>query len=156
MCRRHRDTEGCAGYHRGRHGAVLRAAPATVQTVQHHDHHVVVLGASPKPTRYANQCIRLLQVHGYRVTPVHPRFETIEELAVTHRLADITEPVDTLTLYIGPQSLAPQADDIVRLRPARVIFNPGTESAVVQQRLDRANIEWFEACTLVLLRTGQF
>jgi predicted CoA-binding protein len=121
-----------------------------------HHHHVAVLGASPKPARYANQCIRLLKQYGYRITPVHPRFEEIEELQVTNRLDDIDDAVDTLTLYVGPKLLEPQADDIVRLKPARVIFNPGTESRLVQQRLDAAGIEWLEACTLVMLRTDQF
>jgi predicted CoA-binding protein len=120
------------------------------------DHHVAVLGASPKPARYANQCIRLLKRHGYRITPVHPRFEQIEELPVTHSLGAIGDPVDTLTLYVGPQLLEPQADAIVTLRPARVIFNPGTESRLVQGRLDDAGIAWFEACTLVMLKTEQF
>jgi predicted CoA-binding protein len=119
-------------------------------------HHVAVLGASPKPARYANQCIRLLQQHGYVVTPVHPRFALIEELPVSHSLAAIGDPVDTLTLYVGPKLLEPQAEDIVRLKPGRVIFNPGTESAAVQQRLTKAGIEWFEACTLVMLKTDQF
>jgi hypothetical protein len=75
---------------------------------------------------------------------------------VTNRLDDIDDAVDTLTLYVGPKLLEPQADDIVRLKPARVIFNPGTESRLVQQRLDAAGIEWLEACTLVMLRTDQF
>jgi predicted CoA-binding protein len=119
-------------------------------------HHVAVLGASPKPARYANQCIRLLLQHGYRVTPLHPRFEVIEDLPVTHDLADVSDPIDTLTLYVGPKLLEPQADGIVAARPGRVIFNPGTESPLVQQRLDDAGIEWFEACTLVMLKTGQF
>lgn len=121
-----------------------------------HDHHVAVLGASPKPVRYANQTIRLLKQHGYSVTPLHPRFEVIEDLPVTHRLGDINRPVDTLTLYVGPRLLEPQAEAIVTLAPGRVIFNPGTESTPVQRRLDDAGIEWCEACTLVMLRTGQF
>jgi len=119
-------------------------------------HHVAVLGASPKPARYANQCIRLLQHHGYRITPVHPRFALVEDLPVTHSITAITEPVDTLTLYVGPAHLEPQIDDIVGLRPGRVIFNPGTESALVQERLSDAGIEWFEACTLVMIKTNQF
>lgn len=120
------------------------------------DHHVAVLGASPKPARYANQCIRLLKEKGYRVTPVHPRFDTIESLPVTADLASLERPVDTLTLYVGPERLAPMVDDIVALAPGRVVFNPGTESPEVQRRLDEAGIEWFEACTLVMLKTGQF
>jgi uncharacterized protein len=120
------------------------------------DHHVAVLGASPKPARYANQCIRLLMEKGYRVTPVHPRFETVEGLPVAAELGALQRPVDTLTLYVGPERLAPMADDIVALAPGRVVFNPGTETPEVQRRLDAAGIEWFEACTLVMLKTGQF
>ena len=63
-------------------------------------HHVAVLGASPKPARYANQCIRLLQQHGYRITPIHPRFDDIEDLPVAHGIDAIIGPVDTLTLYV--------------------------------------------------------
>ena len=70
--------------------------------------------------------------------------------------AAIDNFVDTLTLYVGPQLLEPQAEAIVRLKPGRVILNPGTESRAVQQRLSEAGIEWFEACTLVMIRTGQF
>ena len=119
-------------------------------------HHVVVLGASPKPARYANQAVRLLLEHGYRVTPVHPRFEEIEGLRVANRLEDVPQPVDTLTLYVGPERLRAQIPALLALRPGRVIFNPGTECPEFQQALDQAGIEWFEACTLVLLRTHQF
>jgi len=119
-------------------------------------HHVAVLGASPKPARFANQAIRLLQALDYRITPVHPRFDVIEGLAVTHALREIAEPVDTLTLYVGPQLLEPQTEAIIALRPLRVVFNPGTESPAVQERLDDAGIDWLEACTLVMLRSGQF
>lgn len=120
------------------------------------DHHVAVLGASPKPARYANQCIRLLKQHGYRITPLHPRFSEVEDLPVTPSLTEIADSVDTLTLYVGPKLLEPQIEAIVALRPGRVIFNPGTESDVVQQRLNEAGIDWFEACTLVMIKTDQF
>ena len=119
-------------------------------------HHVAVLGASPKPARYANQAVRLLLQHGYRVTPIHPRFEEIEGLPVAKRLDQVARPVDTLTLYVGPERLAPQIAELVALEPGRVIFNPGTESLALQQALDEAGIEWLEACTLVMLKTGQF
>jgi len=124
--------------------------------MNNNEHHVAVLGASPKPARYANQCIRLLKQHGYRITPVHPRFEQIEDLAVSSSLEAIADPVDTLTLYVGPKLLEPLTEAIVALRPRRVIFNPGTESRLVQSRLDQAGIPWLEACTLVMIRTDQF
>ncbi len=121
------------------------------------DHHVVVLGATRKPERYANQAIRLLREKGFgSITPVHPKLKESEGLAVTNSLADVEQPVDTLTLYVGSARLSTMIDDILDLKPARVLFNPGTESPLLQQALDIADIPWEEACTLVLLRTGQF
>lgn len=120
------------------------------------EHHVAVLGASPKPARYANQAVRQLLEQGYRVTPIHPRFEQIEGLPVANSLQQVEQPVDTLTLYVGPAGLQTQIDHLLALKPGRVIFNPGTECVELQQALDRVGITWFEACTLVMLRTRQF
>lgn len=119
-------------------------------------HHVAILGASPKPARYANQAQRLLAEKGYAITPVHPKLSEVDGLPVANRLSAITTPVDTLTLYVGPARLEPEIDQILALKPGRVIFNPGTESALIQQKLDQAGIAWLEGCTLVMLRTGVF
>jgi predicted CoA-binding protein len=120
------------------------------------ERHVVVLGASNKPRRYSNQAVKLLLEKGYRVTPVHPKQEIIEGLPVAPDLGAVSRPVDTLTLYVGPERLTPLIDEVIALRPARVIFNPGTESRELIQRVEHAGIPWLEACTLVLLRIGTF
>ena len=120
------------------------------------ERHVVVLGASAKPLRYSNQAIRLLLDKGFLITPVHPRLQSIEGLSVAASLQAVKQPVDTLTLYVGPQRLEPLIDQVIALRPGRVIFNPGTESQNLMHRLEKAGIHWLEACTLVLLRIGTF
>lgn len=117
---------------------------------------VAVLGASTNTERYSNKAVRLLREHGHRVIPVNPAQNVIEGLPVAHSLGDIREDVDTLSLYMAPKHLAALADSIVAMKPGRVIFNPGTEDPALQARLDAAGIRWEEACTLVLLRTGQF
>jgi len=117
---------------------------------------VVVLGATHKPERYSNQAIRLLHEHGHAVVPVHPRLDRVEDLPTVSSLDAVPGPVDTLTLYIGPERSAVLIDAIIRLRPGRVIFNPSTENPALEARLDDANIAHERACTLVLLRTGQF
>ncbi|MCC6837882.1 MAG: CoA-binding protein, partial [Bacteroidia bacterium] len=71
-------------------------------------------------------------------------------------LRDITEPVDTVTLYVSPKNLMPQLEDLLALKPRRVIFNPGTEDQAIQETLEQAGIHVVEACTLVLLSIGQF
>ncbi len=119
-------------------------------------HHVVVLGASPKPHRYSNRAVKTLKHQGYAVTPVHPVLRTIEELPVANTLGEIYRPVHTLTLYIGPQNLTPLIENVMLLSPERVIFNPGSESKALEQHLEAADIQWLHACTLVLLQTNTF
>ena len=117
---------------------------------------VVVLGASDKPERFANIAIKKLIQHGHTVVPVHPRLTEIDGVPVVHELHQITAGVDTLTLYVGPQRIQPLIDAIIALRPKRVIFNPGTESATLEQRLTENNIAFVRACTLVMLDADEF
>jgi predicted CoA-binding protein len=117
---------------------------------------VVVLGASPKPERYSNKAVRLLLEHGHRVIPVHPAVAEIESLPVVRSLDRIEGPVDTLTVYLSPSISAPLQSAILKLKPERVIFNPGTENPDLKQALERGGLSVEEACTLVLLNTGQF
>jgi hypothetical protein len=45
---------------------------------------------------------------------------------------------------------------ISKMRPRRVIFNPGAENPSFEQILKNEGIEVERACTLVLLATKQF
>jgi len=137
--------------------AVLRACslPQTGYGIRMIPQTVAVLGASDNPERFSHMAVVLLKEHGHTVIPVNPALESIEGLPVVKSLREIPA-ADTLTLYVGSARLAPLTEDIVRLRPRRVIFNPGTESPELQTALDAAGIPWVEACTLVMLRTGRF
>ncbi len=117
---------------------------------------IVVLGASDKPHRFANKAIRMLLEYGYHVVPVHPKLKNIEGLAVKHDLQHIQEPVDTLTVYVGPQRIQPMIESIVQLNPARVILNPGTECDELELALLHADISFVKDCTLVMLEQGRF
>lgn len=117
---------------------------------------VAVLGASPNPERYSNKAIRQLKSKGHEVLPVNPGHQTIEGLPVAPSLDKIEGPVDTVTVYVGPAHIGPLIKDIVALRPRRVILNPGAESAELAAALEESGIPHIEACTLVMLSTGQF
>ena len=116
---------------------------------------VAILGASDNPERYSHKAAVLLRQHGHRIIPVHPALTQVDGVPAVPSLDGLTA-VDTLTLYIGAARLPAMAEEIVRLNPGRVIFNPGTESPALQAALDAAGIPWLEACTLVMLHTGQF
>lgn len=118
---------------------------------------VAVLGASPKPERYSNKAIRMLREYGHAVLPVNPAQKEIEGLRVIASVEGLAEgTVDTVTMYVSPQHSDPLLPGLLRLKPKRVIFNPGAENPRLEQALEQAGIKVEEACTLVLLRTGQY
>ena len=52
--------------------------------------------------------------------------------------------------------IVPFYDYLLSLKPNRVIFNPGTENDELEELLQQHGIQWVEACTLVMLSTGQY
>jgi len=117
---------------------------------------VLLIGASKKSERYANMAMKRLMEKKHEVVLFNPALAEIDGHPVANTFADIGLPVDTVTVYVGPRHLEPMMDDIIALGPRRIISNPGTESALMQKKAQEAGIEYLEACTLVLLSTGQF
>lgn len=117
---------------------------------------IVLLGASPKPQRFANRAQHLLLASGYVVLPVARVAGDILGVRVYVDLADIDRMIDTVTIYLRPEILVDMLDKLLALRPRRVIFNPGTESNQLANELRQAGIIVVEACTLILLETNQF
>jgi predicted CoA-binding protein len=117
---------------------------------------VAVLGASDQPDRFSYQAVAALLAQGHAVFPVTPKNISLPPLTVYQTLADVPRPLHTITLYVNPLRLEAVVDEIIAAKPDRVIFNPGTEHPEIERRFQDAGIEVMEACTLVLLRTGQF
>lgn len=117
---------------------------------------VAVLGASDKEDRYSFKAVRMLARHGHRPIPIHPSGHVVDGITALKSLSEMTEPIDTLTLYVKAQISAGLFDRITKLNPRRVVFNPGAENRELADKLKSAGIEVVEACTLVLLRTEQF
>ncbi len=117
---------------------------------------VVVLGASDNPERYSNRAVRKLVEQGYEVVPVHPRLRVVEGLPVVASLGRVDGEVDTVTVYVNASVSGGLVDAMAALKPRRVVFNPGAEAPELAERLRGEGIEVEDACTLVLLGTGQF
>ncbi len=119
---------------------------------------VVIVGASPKPDRYAHKALMALRRHGHEVVPVNPTLglDEIEGIPVVHDVGDVSGKVDTVTMYVGEKTSAGMTDKLVALKPRRVIFNPGAENQALAKALTAAGIESEAACTLVMLATDQF
>ncbi len=117
---------------------------------------VAILGASLKPERYSNRAQQMLMAAEHSVFPVSPKGDDILGSPGYSSLSEIDKPIDTVTLYLGPDRLRTILDELIALAPKRVIFNPGTEDDSIQKACEEAGIRTVKACTLVLLSTGEF
>ena len=117
----------------------------------------LVVGATDNPERYAYRAVELLQAKGVPVVPIGIKKGLVfgEEI-LDLRLKPALKEIHTITLYLGPSNQVEWMDYLIGLRPKRIIFNPGTENFDFFSKAKAAGIEALEACTLVLLTTGQF
>jgi predicted CoA-binding protein len=66
------------------------------------------------------------------------------------------DDLDTITLYLNPNNQKEYYQYILDSHPKRIIFNPGTENDELAELAKKKGIQPVEACTLVLLSTGQY
>lgn len=117
----------------------------------------VIIGATTNPGRYAYLAARMLDNYHHEFVPVGLK----EGEVFGKEILDILEKppvkdVDTVTLYIGPQRQPEYYQYILGMKPKRIIFNPGTENDEFIKMAEAQGVEALEACTLVMLRTGQY
>jgi uncharacterized protein len=117
---------------------------------------IAVLGASTKPDRYSNQAVKLLSKKGYNVIPVHPSGVSVNGIITIKHLFEINVPIHTLSIYVNASLSSSLKNEILKLSPRRIIFNPGTENDELEKIFKDNNIVVEKACTLVLLKTNSF
>lgn len=117
----------------------------------------VIIGATTNPSRYAYIAAGMLTEYKHEIVPIGIKKGAVygrQILSINDR-PDVKD-VDTVTLYIGPQHQPEHYEYILSLKPKRIIFNPGTENEEFEKLIEEAGSEALEACTLVLLRSGQY
>jgi len=115
----------------------------------------LVIGASPKPDRYANKAILMLGEYGHEIVALGKRPARVNGIYIQTTFPE-NESIHTVTLYVGAKHQQEYYDRIQKLKPRRVIFNPGSENDELKEKLESSGIETVTGCTLVMLRSGQF
>lgn len=115
----------------------------------------LVLGASDNSSRYSYLAIQRLRSKGHDVIGIGKHTGTVEDVTIETTKQPIEE-LNTVTLYLNPLHQKEYYDYILSLKPKRIIFNPGAENEELKQLALQNNIQPMEACTLVLLSTGQY
>lgn len=116
----------------------------------------LVIGAATNPQRYSFLAVNRLRGHGHDVVALGVDDGVVGDVPIVKEHLPFAN-IDTVTLYVRPAIQRESYEDyIVSLKPKRVIFNPGTENPAFENRLQKEGIEPIEACTLVMLSTGQY
>ncbi len=115
----------------------------------------IILGASANPSRYSYLALNRLLQHGHKVLPIGLRETEVAGVKIVNK-PPLVEQVDTITLYLNPTRQKEYYSYILGVNPRRIIFNPGTENPELQKLAKAKGIQSLEACTLVMLATGQY
>lgn len=115
----------------------------------------LILGASDNPERYSYLALTRLRQHGHPVTAIGRKATRVQDVAI-ETVPHPIEGLDTITLYLNPDHQRAYYNYILSLKPRRVIFNPGAENPELEALVSAQGIQAMEACTLVLLSTGQY
>lgn len=115
----------------------------------------VVLGASENPERYSNLAILRLRKNNHPVVAIGKKEGKVADVNIIIAHPEMND-VDTVTLYLNPDNQKPYYDYIMSLHPKRIVFNPGAENEELERMAAKEGINVLEACTLVLLATGQY
>jgi uncharacterized protein len=117
----------------------------------------VIIGASTNPSRYAYIAAEMLTRYKHDIIPVGiKKGEVMGAQILDINQRPRVDEADTVTLYIGPQHQPEHYDYLLSLKPKRFIFNPGTENLEFEKLVEESGAEAVQACTLVMLRTGQY
>ncbi len=115
----------------------------------------LVLGVSDNPARYSYLALNKLKAHGHPVVAIGKKQSVVNNINIITG-TPAQEQINTVTLYLNPANQKAYYDYILSLQPERIIFNPGTENEELAALAKTKGINTIEACTLVMLSTGQY
>jgi predicted CoA-binding protein len=115
----------------------------------------LVLGASDNPSRYSYMAIQRLRAKGHAVKAIGHKHSIVADVPIETDHREY-EHIHTVTLYLNAGNQHEYYDYIFSLSPQRIIFNPGAENSELEKMAEAKGIETLEACTLVMLSTGQY
>ena len=117
----------------------------------------LLVGATTNPARYAFTAASMFAEQGLDFIPIGIKTgEIFGKNILDLRLKPALEDIHTITLYLGPDNQTEWIDYLLSLKPKRIIFNPGAENPELKGLANARGIQTLNACTLVMLSTGQY
>ncbi|RKN45075.1 CoA-binding protein [Streptomyces hoynatensis] len=100
-----------------------------------------VVGLSNNPSRAAYGVAAVLQRHGKRIVPVHPKAETVHGEPGYAKLADVPFPVDVVDVFVHSAWAGSVADEAVAAGAKAVWFQLGVIDEDAYRRTRAAGLD---------------
>ena len=115
----------------------------------------LVLGASTSAYRYSNMAIHRLARKGFDMVLVGKQKGSVLGKPILQNWPE-GENIHTVTMYVSAVNQVGYYQHILTSGVERIIFNPGSENAELEDLARRAGIKVEHACTLVMLASNQY
>lgn len=115
----------------------------------------LVLGASGNSSRYSYLAIHRLSGHDHPVVAIGRKQTIVSGISIETEKRNF-DKVHTISIYLNPTHQKEYYAYLLSLNPQRIIFNPGAENEELYNLAKEKGIRVENACTLVLLSTGQY
>lgn len=110
---------------------------------------IAVIGATPRRNKFANKCIRAYQRAGWAVYPVNPNYEDIEGLQCYHDITHVPQPVERISMYVGPAIGKGLLDQLCQVQHQELWFNPGSADAELVNSCRKLGLNPVQSCSIV-------
>jgi len=115
----------------------------------------LVIGASPNPSRFSYKAVKMLKEYNIPVFAVGLRQGEISGVKIEKPFPALSD-IHTITLYVGAKNQPFYYDFIIKIKPKRVIINPGADNNELESLLLANGIEVIRDCTLLMLGGGSY
>jgi uncharacterized protein len=110
---------------------------------------IAVVGASADRSKYGNKAVRAFKQGGWTVYPVNPKADEIEGLKAYHRLSELPDRVDRISLYLPPEAGIQLLPRIAEIEHDEFFLNPGSESPELVEKAKEFGLNPIQACSIV-------
>lgn len=116
----------------------------------------MVIGASPNPERVSYEALRKLRKKEIPFIALGRKEYDLGDIRIIAGMPGDVKNIHTVTLYLNAKNQIEYYDYILSLKPARIIFNPGTRNPEFARLARKQGIQVIEDCMLIMIATGRF
>ncbi len=117
---------------------------------------VAVVGLSANPARVSHSATAVVMEHGYRITPVNPRYSEVFGLTCYPDLLSIPHSIDIVNLFQRPENVEPFVEQAITVGAKVIWMQLGivNERAASRAREAGLDVVMDRCMKLELLRLG--